>query len=187
MLSFIWILDIDRDSTIKMGTRKYIISLCCILTTVTIITSQLHNADAAATESKWIVIIIKLCFYLSLRCDLTLYMIVAGFVPNVQNKIDQVGKRRLVVYEDPESENQNPDESEKSGGEEGGSLLFDANFNSGGSVEDSKDKRLKCHACEAPHCEIVYTCSHAVMVSQIHKMDKRLLIHNLEGVIFSLF
>lgn len=54
--------------------------------------------------------------------------------------------------------------------DEGGSLL-DAGLRLGPTNENltttSGEKRLVCSACDSPHCEHVYSCSNAVMVSRL--------------------
>ena len=65
-----------------------------------------------------------------------------------------------VVYEDPsEPGEENLAEKEN---EEGGNLLTDSGLS---SSNFTIKKRLKCKACDGPHCEIMYVCTNAVMVS----------------------
>jgi len=79
--------------------------------------------------------------------------LILGFSQSMKNKSEQPGRKTVK-----DIGNQDVIESENSDDDSGSPDIF---VGSG-----FKGNQLKCHACEGPHCDIVYTCTHALMVSQ---------------------
>lgn len=106
----------------------------------------------------------------------SLIVFTGGLTPEqVQSKIERLGKRtKQIIYEDPQdlekqangdldNEDQEPTSED--------SLL---SFGGGGGVDvdgneldeaGASASKIKCRACDPPHCEVEYVCIDAAIVS----------------------
>ena len=97
----------------------------------------------------------------------------AEYVPNTNHKSSRtIGDLPVpaVVYEDPSETGDDVTQANNKDENDGGSLLgklssadsSDDDYNGG---EEATNRRLKCRACDGPHCESLYECRNAVMVN----------------------